>query len=145
MEREVRIWDIKSGKFIRKIDFSVTTNEAITSIKMTGSGILLVGSKDSNIYHIDTTNGKVNVVYQGHWSRITLTYLVPGKDILISVSESNIKVWDLQYDECIQNMNEHSAPVVLCRVSSRDCSNIITISQNHEYKLWNYTTGKVVR
>ena len=43
---------------------------------------------------------------------MTSIYSVPKTDILVTVSESNIKVWDLEYDECIKNMNEHSSVVV---------------------------------
>lgn len=105
--------------------------------------MLLLGSKDSNIYQIDINKGKLCVVYEGHWSKVNLTYSLPEKDILISVSESNIKVWDLQHDECIKDMNEHTSTVILCRQAPQNSFNIVTISQNYEYKEWNYTTGVV--
>jgi hypothetical protein len=44
--------------------------------------------------------------------RVTQIYTIPNKDILITVSESNVKVWDLEYDECIKNMNEHNSSIV---------------------------------
>jgi len=44
--------------------------------------------------------------------RVTSIYTIPNKDILITISESNIKVWDLEYDECIKNMNEHNSSIV---------------------------------
>ena len=44
--------------------------------------------------------------------RVTNIYTIPNKDILITISESNIKVWDLEYDECIKNMNEHNSAIV---------------------------------
>jgi WD40 repeat protein len=44
--------------------------------------------------------------------RVTAIYTIPNKDILITISESNIKVWDLEYDECIKNMNEHNSSIV---------------------------------
>ena len=78
-------------------------------MKFTQGGILYLGSKDSNIYQIDIIRGKLCIVYEGHWARVSMTYQVPNKDILVTVSESNAKVWDLQYDECIKNMNEHTA------------------------------------
>jgi hypothetical protein len=40
-------------------------------------------------------------------------------------------------------MNEHTSVVIFCRVSPKDDNNIITISNNHEYKVWNFTTGYV--
>ena len=47
-----------------------------------------------------------------HVDRVTEIYTIPNKDILITVSESNIKVWDLEYDECIKNMNDHNSSIV---------------------------------
>jgi hypothetical protein len=40
-------------------------------------------------------------------------------------------------------MNEHTSAVIFCRVHPKDDNNIITISNNCEYKVWNYTTGLV--
>lgn len=84
--------------------------------------MLFLGSKDMNVYLIDISKGKLCVVYEGHWSklewlyydldRVTQIYTIPNKDILITISESNIKVWDLEYDECIKNMNEHNSSIV---------------------------------
>lgn len=73
---------------------------------------LFVGSKDMNVYLIDTAKGKLCVVYEGHWNKLSYIYTFWDKEILISVSESNVKVWDLEYDECIKNMNDHSSPIV---------------------------------
>ena len=54
-----------------------------------------------NIYLIDIEKGKLCVVYEGHWSKVSLISEIPDKSILITVSESNIKIWDLEKDECI--------------------------------------------
>ena len=75
---------------------------------------------------------------------MTSIYTVPGKDILITLSESNIKVWDLEYDECIKNMNDHNSLIVYCALSHKNDQLIVTISQSLEYKEWNYVTGDVV-
>jgi WD40 repeat protein len=65
-----------------------------------------------NVYLINIALGKLCVVYEGHWNKVTMIYAVPETDMIITVSESNIKVWDLEYDECIKNMNEHNSPVI---------------------------------
>ena len=122
------------------------TNENISTIKLGKSeGMLFLGSKDMNVYLIDITKGKLCVVYEGHWSRVTSIYTLPGKDILVTLSESNIKIWDLEYDECIKNMNDHSSLIVFCGISPKNNTLIITLSQSMEYKEWNYVTGEVVR
>ena len=76
--------------------------------------MLYLGSKDSNVYLIDIVKGKLCIVYEGHWSRVNHIYMLPGKDTLITVAESNVKVWDLEYDECIKNMNTHEGNIVFC-------------------------------
>ena len=107
--------------------------------------MLFLGSKDMNVYLIDVARGKLCVVYEGHWSRVTSIYTLPGKDILVTLSESNIKVWDLEYDECIKNMNDHSSLIVYCALSQSNEQLIVTISQSLEYKEWNYVTGDIVK
>jgi len=39
---------------------------------------LLLGSKDTNVYLIDIVRGKLEIVYEGHWSRVNLIYILPG-------------------------------------------------------------------
>jgi WD40 repeat protein len=90
--------------------------------------MLFLGSKDMNVYLIDISKGKLCVVYEGHWSRVNLIKQVENKDLLLTVSESNIKIWDLEYDECIKNMNEHTSPVVYCESCHHNKLNIVTIS-----------------
>ena len=146
LERDLRIWNRDSGSFLKKYDLSSFTNENISTIKLGKSeGMLFLGSKDMNVYLIDISKGKLCVVYEGHWSRVTSIYTLPGKDILVTLSESNIKIWDLEYDECIKNMNDHSSLIVFCAISPKNNTLIVTLSQSMEYKEWNYVTGEVVR
>lgn len=117
--------------------------------------MLFLGSKDMNVYLIDISKGKLCVVYEGHWSkikmlflfividRVTQIYTIPNKDILITISESNIKVWDLEYDECIKNMNEHNSSIVYINQSAQDEEQVMTIGQSFELKTWNYVTGNI--
>jgi WD40 repeat protein len=75
--------------------------------------------------------------------RVTSIYTIPNKDILITVSESNIKVWDLEYDECIKNMNEHNSAIVYIAQSPQDEEQVMTIGSGFEFKIWNYVTGNI--
>ncbi len=52
--------------------------------------------------------------------RVTQIYLIPEKDMLITVSESNVKVWDLEYDECVKNINEHGSPILYLQQTSSE-------------------------
>jgi len=36
--------------------------------------MLFLGSKDMNVYLIDINKGKLCVVYEGHWSKITIMF-----------------------------------------------------------------------
>jgi WD40 repeat protein len=119
LDRDLRVWDRSNGMFVKKYDLSSFTSENVSAIKLGKTdGMLFLGSKDMNVYLIDVLRGKLSVVYEGHWSRVTSIYTIPGKDILVTLSESNIKIWDLEYDECIKNMNEHSSLIIYCALSS---------------------------
>lgn len=112
-DRDLRIWAKNTGIFERKYDLSSFTGENITCMALgRDENMLFLGSKDMNVYLIDICKGKLCVVYEGHWNRVTSIYTIPNKDILVTISESNIKVWDLEYDECIKNMNDHDSPIV---------------------------------
>ena len=62
----------------------------------------------------------------------------------MTVSESNIKVWDLEYDECIKNMNEHNSSIVYIANTGRTDEEILTIGSSFELKTWNYVTGAII-
>lgn len=96
-----------------------------------------------NVYLINIQKGKLCVVYEGHWNKVTQIYSVPRTDILITLSESNIKVWDLEYDECIKNMNEHSSLIVYIQQMENNEQNVMTIGEQFELKVWNYVTGQI--
>jgi len=72
---------------------------------------------------------------------VTQIYTIPNMDTLITVSESNIKVWDLEYDECIKNMNDHNSSIVFITQKSEEL--IMTIGSSFEFKTWNYITGVI--
>lgn len=111
-DRDLRIWRKEDGAFIKKYDLSSFTTDPITSMRLgKDQNMLFLGSKDMNVYLIDVGRGKLWVVYEGHWNKVNLIFTIPERDILITVSESNIKVWDLEYDECIKNMNDHESNI----------------------------------
>jgi len=143
-DRDLRIWSRESGVFIKKYDLSSFTGENITSMKLgKDENMLFLGSKDMNVYLIDISKGKLCVVYEGHWNRVTSIYTIPNKDVLVTISESNIKVWDLEYDECIKNMNEHNSSIVYVSQAPNQSDEVMTIGQSFELKTWNYVTGAV--
>jgi WD40 repeat protein len=112
-DRDLRIWNKSDGVFVKKYDLSSFLADNVQCIKLgKNEENLFLGSKDMNVYLINISKGKLCVVYEGHWNRVTSIYSVPETDILITISESNIKIWDLEYDECIKNMNEHSSMIV---------------------------------
>ena len=59
------------------------------------------------------------------------------------MSESNVKVWDLEYDECIKNMNEHNSSIIYISQTGKGEEEIMTIGQGFELKTWNYVTGTI--
>ena len=74
----MRIWKKSNGAFIRKYDLSSFTGENITSMTLgREENMLFLGSKDMNVYMIDICKGKLCVVYEGHWNRVTSIYTVP--------------------------------------------------------------------
>lgn len=143
-DRDLRIWGREDGLFLKKYDLSSFLAENVQCIKLgKNEDNLFLGSKDMNVYLINIQKGKLCVVYEGHWNKVTEIYSVPKTDILITVSESNVKVWDLEYDECIKNMNEHSSVIVYIEQHQDDEQQVMTIGEQFELKVWNYATGRI--
>ena len=77
-DRELRVASLTDRKSVKLYDLGSFTNENITALKMLSQDRLLLGSKDTNIYLIDIVRGKLEIVYEGHWSRVNLIYILPG-------------------------------------------------------------------
>lgn len=99
LDRELKVWR-HDGTFEKRFDLTSFCNETIISMKMTRYGLFL-GSKDMNLYLIDVDKGKLCVVYEGHWQKVSLVVSILDQSKLVTVSESNVKVWDLEKDECV--------------------------------------------
>jgi WD40 repeat protein len=95
LNRELRIWDSASGKFVKKYDLASFTQETVTTMTLAPNGILFLGAKDHNIYQINIMKGRLNIVYEGHWSRVNIIYHLQKFDIMVTAADSNIKLWDL--------------------------------------------------
>ena len=144
MDGDLRIWSRDKGTFIKKFDLNSFIGDSVSSMKVgTIPGTLFLGCKDMNVYQIDLQRGKLCLVYEGHWSKVTSIFIPQDKAILFTLADSNIKIWDLEFDECIWNMNDHDSLIVYCGVSKRDDSLLVTISETLEYKEWNYVTGQI--
>lgn len=52
-------------------------------------------------------------------------------------------MWDLEYDECIKNMNDHESSIIhVSQYEQKSQQHILTIGSNFEMRLWNYETGE---
>ena len=143
-DRDLRIWNRLDGMFIKKYDLSSFLAENVQCIKLgQNEDNLFLGSKDMNVYLIDINKGKLCVVYESHYNKVNNIYTVPNTDVLITLSESNIKIWDLQEDECIRNMNEHSSSVIFIENSKDDPDKVLTIGDQFEMKTWDYKEGAI--
>ena len=90
---------------------------------------LLISPKENYASFTRVTGVSLYILPIFSLDRVTQIYTIPNKDILITVSESNVKVWDLEYDECIKNMNEHNSSIVYLaqKASTKGEEQIMTI------------------
>ena len=72
LDRDLRIWRRKDGLFNKKYDLSSFLGENVQCIKLgKNEDNLFLGSKDMNVYLINIKKGKLCVVYEGHWNKVT--------------------------------------------------------------------------
>ena len=77
-DRDLRIWGREDGLFLKKYDLSSFLAENVQCIKLgKNEDNLFLGSKDMNVYLINIQKGKLCVVYEGHWNKVTEIYSVP--------------------------------------------------------------------
>lgn len=96
-----------------------------------------------NIYLIDIDRGKLLVVFEGHWNRVTNIYKALTPSILFTASESSCKVWHLEKDDCLRTFSHHLSAIVSFRQTQQAMGSVTSIGANGDAINWNYESGSI--
>ncbi|NOZ39932.1 MAG: protein kinase [Planctomycetes bacterium] len=141
-DRSAKIWDIATGKAVRKLDG--LHQGYVNSVEFSPDGqTILTGSDDGTARLWDVATGRPSeTIFRGHDSRIRqATFSSDGGQVLTTANDKTARIWDRQTGEPLQTLVGHEW-AVLCGEFSRDGRRIITGSEDNTALIWNASTGK---
>lgn len=96
----IKIWNIKTGECIRKIDSA--HSKAISCISFSDdSSQILSASHDASIRIYGLQSGRVLKTFNGHQSFVNSAFFTSDMTKIVSASsDATIKVWDIKTMEC---------------------------------------------
>ena len=105
------VWDIHSGKIVRK--FKSTHTQGITSVSFSADGTqVLTTSFDFTIRFIQLTrlngmnSGKMLKVYRGHTSFVNAaTFTYDNSKVISGSSDGTVKIWNASTTDCISTLH----------------------------------------
>jgi len=144
-DRSIKLWDLrKPGPNRCIITIRHIEQRVCHSMISICNGKFACESEGKiNIYKINGGVLPIKILY-GHTGRITKMILSQNKEILMSASiDQTIKIWDLQYEECIRTLKLQDQHVE--HMVNWNDEVILCAQPNFTMKFWNIKNGKCLK
>lgn len=139
----VRLWDIKSGKLVRR--FSAPFCNDMWGIRFLKEGKeFLAASGSGKIYRFDVASGKVLMTYKQSGTAYRIAVHPDGKRFVGTDSKNNATLWEIDTGNAIRNFVGHTDDIYTA-VIVNDGKTLITGSDDTTIKQWDLETGDCVK
>ena len=146
INQEIRLWNIFSGKRLRKI--KANHNCHITALAFNHTGNILAtgsASADATIKLWDIKDGDCLLTFSGHSLVIKSIDFSPDDKILATGSADNtIRLWNVDDGKCYQILQNHTDEVSQVAFSP-DSKILVSNSYDQSIKIWDIDKGKSIR
>ena len=146
-DRSAKIWDIATGKAVRKLDG--LHQGYINSVEFSPDGQTILTASDDGIARLwDVATGKptgsIFAPFSGRAPRIhQARFSSDGEQVLTTTSFKTARIFDRHTGAILQTLVGHEW-AVLCGEFSRDGEKVITGSEDNTARIWNASTGKLL-
>lgn len=141
-DHSAKIWDVATGRAIRRLDGGHTGYINTTEFSPDGTEIL-TASDDGTARLWDVASGRPSdVVFSGHGAPVmSATYSPDGGRVLTTSGDKTARIWDRATARPLVKLKGH-AWAVLCGQFSRDGRRVITGSEDNTARIWDAQTGE---
>jgi len=138
-----RLWDIQTGKLIRR--FTAPSCGDMWGVRIIRGGKeFLVATSSGNVHRFEMETGKVLMSYK-HGDTAYRIAVMPDEEHFIGTDSSNSAVlWKIATGEKVKKFNGHSGDIYTAIVTEGG-KRLITGSDDKTVKQWNVETGKCLK
>jgi F-box and WD-40 domain protein CDC4 len=134
-DRDVRVWDIKTGTMLHRMHGHTST---VRCLKIIDDQICVTGSRDHTLRVWDLQTGECMHVLRGHEGSIRC--LAVFGDLVVSGSYDNtLKIWNYKTGALVHTLDEHHAQIYSV---SFDGQYVCSGSLDADVRVWNAVTGE---
>ena len=137
----INVWDLKTGKILKKLDYSPWIPTAVLVLEITKEGHLVGGLADGVIKVWNIETGKCLHTLDGHTDAVQ-ALAISKEGFLVSGSrDRTIKVWNIETEEVLKTLTGHADTITALAFSKDDR----LFSAGHKFdstiKVWDIKTG----
>ena len=139
----VRLWEIKSGKLVRR--FTVPGCGDMWGIRFLKKGKeFLAASSSNDIFRFEVATGKVLQKYSHSGTAFRLALLPDGKSFIGTDGKNTAVLWETATGKRLRTFSGHTKDVYTAIVVN-DGKTLITGSEDKSIKQWNIATGECLK
>jgi WD40 repeat protein len=142
-DNAARIWDVDSGRSVRKLAGGHLGFVNSAAYSPDGSRIV-TASDDKTIKIWDAQSGDVLHELKGHEGGVRTAVFSPdGKIVLSASDDKTARIWDSNTGECRMTLSGHDQ-AVLAAAFSPDGEMVVTAGEDNTARLWDAKTGQPI-
>lgn len=139
---EISVWDLNKGELV--VAFEHSEGAICTKIAFNPDNSIIMSLYNNGDLFLWNINSNNVVKCKGHTKTINSISISPdGQRILTASSDKTIRLWDVLSGGCLKILENHS-DLDNIAIFNKDCSRIISASQNDVVLVWDTRTFKVL-
>ena len=140
-DKTVRVWDVQTGQQLCVLGEDIPNTRAL-AVTPDGSRVVCCSGKSVHVWALWT--GKEVLVHDNEaFGSAAVVCLTPNGSRILSCSGRVLQVWDLEKVEVMRRFEGHAMDVLSLAVTPD--GKVVSGSQDETARLWNVSTGEVVR
>jgi WD40 repeat protein len=144
-DKTIKEWDIRSGECLKTFTADETFDVANSAIYSNDLTKVFTAHNDSKIRIWDAETGDFLKEFGNeedqHSLMVYSIQMSPNGKLLVSASEdSNIKIWDLATEKCLDTLKGHTQPINKITLNATG-SRVLSTSRDKTIREWDLETG----